>query len=101
MNCCFIIILLLLCGKCGNGNNSSCGNSCIQPRRRSSNVGRSECNDNSSDSGLNCTRTQTVITRTECDTDSCSCNMNMATDNYGSNRYSMYNMKDDDCGCRN
>ena len=90
MNCCFIIILLLLLG---NGN-SSCGSNCIEPRRRAKNTRDTGCDHD-------CTRTQTVITRTECDTDSCSCNMNMATDNYGSNRYSMYNMKDDDCGCRN
>lgn len=101
MNCCFIIILLLLCGKCGNSNSSSCGDGCIQPRRRSSNVCRTDCDDKCGDAVSNCTRTQTVITRTECDTDSCSCNMNMSSDNYGTNRYSMYNMKDDDCSCRN
>lgn len=95
MNCCCLIILLLLLG---NGN-SSCGNSCVQPRRCSTNVGRSVCDDDNSDSVGNCTRTQTVITRTECDTNSCA--GNMSSDNYGSNRYSLYNMKDDDCGCRN
>ena len=95
MNCCCLIILLLLLG---NGN-SACGNSCVQPRRRSSNVYRAVCDDNCSDSVSNCTRTQTVITRTECDSNSCA--GNMASDNYGSNRYSMYNMNDDDCDCRN
>lgn len=94
MNCCIIIILLLLCGKCGSGNTSSCGDSCIQPRRRPSNGCGMGCDDDCGDSVSNCTRT-------EFDKDSCSCNMNMATDNFGQNRYSMYNMKDDDCGCRN
>lgn len=97
MNCCSIIILLLLLGNC----NSSCGSSCIEPRRHAENVRRNSCDNDSDSSAGNCTRTQTVITRTECDTDSCSCNMNMTSDNYGQSRYSMYNMKDDDCGCRN
>lgn len=95
MNCCFIIILLLLCGK----GNTSCNNSCIQPRRNVVNDCRPDCDDFCEDAVSNCTRTQTVVTRTECDMDSCS--RNMATDNYVSNHYSMYNMKDDDCGCRN
>ena len=96
MNCCFIIILLLLCGKgqasCDKSSNC-CGSSCIQPRRSASKV----CDDN------DCQRTQTVITKTEREKDSCPCNMNMAmaTENFGPSRYSMYNMKDEDCGCRN
>ena len=101
MNCCIIIILLLLCGKGNASCVNSCGNNCIQPRRRSSDVYRTDCDDKCGDSVSNCTRTQTVVTRTECDLDSGTCNTNKATDNFGQSRYSMYNMKDDDCGCRN
>ena len=101
MNCCVIIILLLLCGKGNTSCENGCGNNCIQPRRRSLNMRGMDCDNNCGDSVSNCTKTQTVITRTECDMDSGTCNVNMTTDNYGQSRYSMYNMKDDDCGCRN
>lgn len=95
MNCCVIIILLLLCGK----GNTSCGCSCIEPRRNCRNVCRDVCDKGCDDMVSNCTRTQTVITRTECDTNSCQ--SNMASDSFGNSRYSMYNMDKDDCGCRN
>lgn len=94
MNCCFIIILLLLCK---NGN-SSCGNSCIEPRRRTADSCRPVCDNSCQESGNGCTRTQTVITRTECDANSCA---NNASDGFGVNRYSMYGVDDNDCGCRN
>ena len=94
MNCCSIIILLLLLGNC----NSSCKSNYIEPRRNARNECKNVCNNDCSDSVNDCTRTQTVITRTECDTNTCN---NMAADTYVGNRYSMYNMDNDDCGCRN
>ena len=93
MNCCCLIILLLLLGNC----NSSCGSSCIEPRRRSGKSCRNICDNDCDKSASNCKRTQTVIRRTECDTNSCG--SNMTSDSYGNNRYSMYNMDNDDCGC--
>lgn len=99
MNCCWIIILLLLlgnsdCGSCQNRRcDDDCDNSCRDSRR---DMRRDECDN---DCDKNCTRTQTVITRTECDTNSRT--TNMTSDSFGSNRYSMYNMENDDCGCRN
>ena len=88
MNCCFIIILLLLLGH----GNSSCGSNCIEPRRRAKNTRDTGCDHD-------CTRTQTVITRTECDMNSCP--VNMTSDTFVNNRYSMYNTDNNDCGCRN
>ena len=38
MNCCFIVLLLLVLGNC----NSSCQSSCIEPRRNT----RTECDTN-------------------------------------------------------
>lgn len=99
MNCCFIIILLLLLGNCNCGSgwnnigSNSCSNDCRDSRRDS------RRDERDSDCDNNCTRTQTVITRTECDTNSRT--SNMASDSYANNRYSMYNMDNDDCGCRN
>ena len=73
MNCCIIIILLLLCGK----GNTSCDNNCIQTRRNVVDDCKPDYHD----------------------TDSCPCNMN--TDNFATNRFPMFNMKEEDCGCRN
>ena len=73
MNCCIIIILLLLCGK----GNTSCGNNCIQPRRSVVNDCKPDYND----------------------VDSCPCSMN--ADSFGPNRFPVFNMKEEDCGCRN
>lgn len=95
MNCCFIIILLLLFGNCGCNQNNDCSNGC-------NNFGRNSRNNDCVENTNNCTRTQTVITRTECecDSNSNSYQANMTSDSYANNRYSMYNMDNDDCGCR-
>lgn len=91
MNCCCFIILLLLLGSCGNGRNDGHQHHCSHHHNHS-------CDNDCVDTTSNCTRTQTVITRTECDSNSYQ--TNMASDSYGNNRYSMYHMDNDDCGCQ-
>lgn len=90
MNCCFIIILLLLLGNCncGSGRNNGCNNSCNDDYANSR---RNSCDDDCDNSRRN-----------SCD-DNCDNNYatNRSSDSYGNNRYSMYNMNNDDCDCHN
>ncbi len=96
MNCCWLIILLVLCGNCGsnwnNGWRNSCDNDCGNSRKNScdddcGNSRRNSCDDDCGNSRRN-----------SYDSD---CGKNMSSDSYANNRYSMYNMNNDDCDCHN